>query len=345
MNRRGALLLALVAFGALSGDASAMKWVPPQRIVDLHVDLSYRVGYQGGTLASGSGQMVGKQALAAGVVGVVLPLFVPHRVSPTGPRAEDLESSYARLMELIPKTAPYSLTGCDPAPGDGSIHTWFAFEGSAPLASEDGAVEKWVKRGARIFGLVHTTDNALATSSTNKNTKGKGLTELGRAFVQRVHKAGGVIDVSHASDDAFDEVIAIALHDGARVVATHSNARALAPHPRNLTDRQLRMIAETGGVVGVNFHSPFLVSSGRARIRDVARHVRHMVAVMGEDHVAIGSDFEGDITPPVGLESAERLPALLGELNLSGLGVGKDAGEKILADNALRILCPAKPAR
>jgi len=341
--RRGAYFLVVAALGAPLGDASAMKYVPPVRVVDLHVDLSYRVGYEGGTLAAGSGQMVGTRALAAGVAGLVLPLFVPYRVSPTGPRAEDLESSYARLMEQIPKTPPYSLAGCSPEPGDGgSIHTWFAFEGSAPLAADEGAVDRWVKRGARLFGLVHTKDNVLATSSTNKDPKAAGLTALGRAFVKRVHKAGGIIDVSHSSDATIADVVAIALEDGVPVVATHSNARALAPNPRNLTDDQLRAIAKTGGIVGVNFHSPFLVPSGRARLKDVVRHIRHIMAVAGKDHVAIGSDFEGDITPPIGLESAERFPDLVRALNEAGVVAEVPL---VLSRNALRILCPPQPAQ
>jgi membrane dipeptidase len=137
-------------------------------------------------------------------------------------------------------------------------------------------------------------------------------------------------------------VVALALEDGVPVVATHSNARALAPNRRNLTDDQLRAIAKTGGIVGVNFHSPFLVPSGRAQIKDVVRHIRHIVDVAGKDHVAIGSDFEGDITPPVGLESAEQFPNLVRALQKAGMA---SEVQLILSMNALRILCPAKPAR
>lgn len=342
MNRSGAFLLGSAALLGAPPAANALEYVPPDPVIDLHVDLSYRVNYEGGTLAEGSGQMAGHAALGGGVTGVVLPLFVPHRVSATGPRAEDLESSYARMMELVPKTAPYSLSGCDPPPDGRSIHTWFAFEGSAPLAAEEGAVEKWVKRGARFFGIVHTKDNALATSSTNLDPKAPGLTDLGRAFVKSVHRAGGVIDVSHASDRTFADVVQLAVEDGVPVVATHSNARALAPNRRNLTDDQLRAVARTGGIVGVNFHSPFLVPKGRARVGDVVRHIRHIVKVAGEDHVAIGSDFEGDITPPIGLESAARFPALVRALKSAGLARQVPA---VLSGNALRILCPAKPAR
>src|SRR5204863_2673122 len=92
-----------------------------------------------------------------------LPLYVPRDASPDGPRAVDLERSLEKIMTLIPRTPPYAPPGCEKK--DGTVRTWFAFEGSAPLADDPGAVEKWMRRGVRLFGLVHTYDNALATSS------------------------------------------------------------------------------------------------------------------------------------------------------------------------------------
>src|SRR5690606_20870976 len=100
------------------------------------------------------------------------------------------------------------------------------------------------------------------------------------------------------SDRAVEDVIALSRASGVPTIATHSNARALADHPRNLTDEQLRAIASTGGIVGVNFHSRFLVSGRPATLADVVKHVMHLVRVAGVEHVAIGSDFEGDINPP-----------------------------------------------
>jgi len=316
--------------------ASAAPTPPPPGVIDLHVDLSYRVNYGGGTLAGGSGQLVAAESPM--VTGVVLPLFVPQRVSPTGPRMKDLEASYARIQPLLEKAGYSPFHGCKP-PDSYRKWTWFAFEGSAPLATEEGAVERWIQRGARIFGLVHTTDNALATSSTNKDPKATGLTELGRSFVKKVHAAGGVIDVSHASDATVADVIAIATEDHVPVVATHSNARALAPHPRNLTDDQIRAIAKTGGIIGVNFHSSFLVPKGRATVDDVVAHMNHMIRIGGYGAVAIGSDFEGDITPPIGLESAKQYPNLVQAMKKGGLGRGYV--DAVFGYNARRILCPA----
>jgi membrane dipeptidase len=322
------LLARLPVAGAQASEAS-----PP--VVDLHVDLSYRMNYAHGTFAEGSGQYVAADLLRAGVAGVVLPLFVPNDVSKIGPRMEDLESSFASLLRVVPETPPFALPGCDVKPG--TVRTWLSFEGAAPLAEHPESVATWAARGVRIFGLVHTHDNALATSSAGSGTTG--LTDAGRDIARRVHAAGGVLDVSHASDAAADEMIALSIADGVPVVATHSNARALTHHPRNLTDAQIRGIAKSGGVVGVNLHSRFLKTSGRATLADVVRHVAHLVRVGGVDHVALGSDFEGDITPPVGLEGAKDFPKLATALETAGFS--REDVTKIFGGNALRILCPA----
>jgi membrane dipeptidase len=334
--------LAVLLFRLPFAGAVASPRTPP--VVDLHVDLSYRVGYGGGTLGHGSGQYVASRLRTANVSGVVLPLFVPKRVAPEGPRASDFDASFERLISLIPRTPPYALPGCksqEPASSDRGervVRTWLSFEGAGPLAADKDSVPRWTARGVRIFGLVHTWDNELATSSGSVTPSTVGLTDAGREFVARIFAAGGLVDVSHASDASTDEVLRLAARAGKPVIATHSNARALTPHPRNLTDEQIREIAATGGLVGVNFHSRFLASEGRAHLADVVRHVLHLVEVAGVTHVGIGSDFEGDITPPVGLESAANFPRLAAAL--SAAGMAPDDIAKIFASNALGLLCP-----
>jgi membrane dipeptidase len=307
---------------------------PTIPVVDLHVDLSYEHVYQNKPFDEGAGQYRARDLVAAGVRSVVLPLFVPHRVSPSGPRLEDLEASYARVFAELARTRPYLLPGCHSEAG--RVQTFLAFEGSAPLADDPDAPLRWVARGVRFFGLVHTRNNRLASSSADPKPR-YGLTEEGRRFVERVHAAGGLVDLSHASDRAAREVIALARRDGVPVVATHSNARALSDHPRNLSDDLLRAIAASGGVVGVNFHSPFVVRGRPAKLSDVVAQIRYLVRVMGVEHVALGSDFEGDITPPAGLEDTRgfrRLARALEEAGLSRADI-----EAVFARNAERLLC------
>jgi membrane dipeptidase len=151
-----------------------------------------------------------------------------------------------------------------------------------------------------------------------------------------------LLDVSHASRRATHEMLELAGKTQSPVIATHSDAAALANHPRNLGDDELRGIARTGGVVGVNFHARFVNGRASATLADVVKQVKHLVRVMGAEHVAIGSDFEGDIRPPVGLSDVsgyQRLAAALLDA-----GMTRDAVRGIMAENAFRLLC-ARPPR
>jgi membrane dipeptidase len=334
---RKSLAFPLLALCWLSFSAArAAAPLAPFPVVNLHVDLSYQQNFKGKPFELGSGQFSVQELQRGGVSGVVLPLFVPRDASPDGPRLADLERSYARVSEALLHTPPFAPAGCT-APS-GSVRTFFAFEGSGPLAADPDQLSLWATRGLRIVGLVHTYANDLASSSGDAAPKDFGLTELGRAFVRRAFALGLVVDVSHASDRAVGDVLSIATETNGVVVATHSNARALANHPRNLTDAQLRGIAATGGVVGVNFHSPFLVRGRKAKLSDVVAQVEHLRAVAGVDHVAIGSDFEGDIRPPAELADASRFPRLSAALTRAGFD--DRAIAQIFAGNALRVLCP-----
>jgi membrane dipeptidase len=310
----------------------------PIGVVDLHVDLSYQLNYKHQGLERGSGQYLAGEALASGVAGVVLPLYVPKDVSPEGPRLEDFEASYQRLTLALQATPPYSLPG---SKLPDRVRTWPAFEGSAPFVAGKSSYEKWLRRGAKFFGLVHTYDNALGSSAgatPNIRSTKAGLTQAGKAFVKELLRAGGIVDVSHASDKTIQDVIQLSEAEHVPVVATHSNARSITRHARNLTDDQIRSIAKTGGVIGVNFHTPFLTSEARrATLADVIRHIDHIKRIGGIDHIAIGSDFEGGIRPPDALADVRGFPTLAAALLARGYTHAEV--QKIFGLNALRVLC------
>jgi membrane dipeptidase len=315
--------------------APAAGGARPFGVVDLHVDLSYQANYEGRSFAEGTGQFRSADLARAGVMGVVLPLFVPKNASATGPRLDDLERSYQRVYGELATNSAYRLPGC--IPRNGRVRTFLAFEGAGPIANNPASLAGWALRGLRVLGLVHTQANALASSSGDPKARPFGLTPAGRDAVRAAASLGMSIDVSHASDRATREVLKLALELGVPVVATHSNARALADHPRNLGDAELRGIAATGGVVGVNFHSGFLKPGGKAELGDVVRQVLHLVKVMGAEHVAIGSDFEGDIRPAAGLGDVTGYQPLAAALVAAGLSDDQVAG--IMGNNALRVLC------
>jgi membrane dipeptidase len=324
--------LSVILLGAaLSGPVLAERPFP---VVDLHVDLPYQLAFHAKPLRQGTGQAALPALRSGHVSGVVLPLFVPRDVSALGPRAQDLESSYLVVLRELFAGDGLLPPGCGSEQG---VRTWLSFEGAGPLADHPETLAAWVARGVRIVGLVHTEHNALASSSGDARPTTYGLTELGQRLVRRAHALGVAVDVSHASDRAVSDVLSLAAETSGVVVATHSNARALADHPRNLSDEQVRGIAQTGGVVGLNFHSPFVARGRPAVLGDVVRQATYLVKVAGIEHVALGADFEGGIRPAKGLEDASRFPDLAKALLKAGMS--EAAVQKLFSENALRVLC------
>lgn len=317
----------------------------PPKVIDLHVDLSYQINYKHASIEHASGQVRAAWLAGSGVAGLVLPLYIPHEVSPTGPRLVDLETSYARMLGLLQQNAPYLVPGR--APEEGRVATWFSLEGAAPFADRTSEVAKWVAHGVRIWGLVHVHDNAIATSAGKGPARPRpttGLTQAGYALVRAIHAAGGLVDVSHASDRTVSDVIELARAAGVAVVATHSNADRLLQHTRNLKDDQLKAIASTGGVIGVNFHGKFLARGRRATLDDVVRQIRYLIDLVGVDHVGLGSDYEGGIQAPTELKDVRGYPALAKALYRSGLTETQVA--QVFSGNALRLLAaPLTTAR
>jgi len=331
----------LSILGFLVHPPAATAETEPVPVIDLHVDLSYRSLYKGRPFAEGSGQYVARSLYRAGVRGVVLPLYLPEDASPKGRTRAELERSYAHVFRSIVVTPPYSLFGCSIRRVGSEvrpIETWLAFEGAAPVGADLAEIRKWALRGVRSFGLVHTSENSLASSS-GQSTVTSGLTQEGRRFVRHVMEVGGLVDVSHASDQATEDALDLAAEWGGTVIATHSNARALAPHPRNLTDEQIRRIAQSGGVIGINFHQRFLSKDGGrdASLADVVRQVKHLLRVAGPSALAIGSDFEGGIRPVAELQDASQFQVLVRALLRAG--VSMDQVHQLFHENARRVLC------
>ncbi len=305
----------------------------PRGAADLHVDLPYQVHVRGRSVdLSVGGSEVTAQTMTDGCVRLlVLSIYVSSRMNL---RQHTLAEVRAVLdaADRIVAANPGLFHGPN-AP----VRVVYGVEGSQGLAGALDQIPALVRRGVRLFGLVHARHNDLADSATDPAPRGAGLTPLGERFVRAVYAAGAMVDVSHASDEAFDDVIAIARELHRPVVATHSDARALRDHPRNLADAQLRAIAASGGIVGLNFHSAFLRGDGRrATVDDVVRHATHMIMVMGPSHVALGSDFDGEIRSPEGLESHAGIPALAAALARAGVSAADVRA--LVGENAMRVL-------
>lgn len=197
-------------------------------------------------------------------------------------------------------------------------------ENASFLGGDLNRAEELRRDGVRIASLTWNGPNALGSG----HQTGEGLSSLGREAVGVLEDCGIFLDVSHLNDAGLRDVL-----DAARrpFLATHSNARAVCPHPRNLTDEQLRELITRGCLIGLNYYSPFLRSEGEASFDDLLRHARHILGLGGEYSLGLGSDFDGADLPPC-LNGCEKVPQL-GAVLADPLGPG--AAERILWRNAL----------
>jgi membrane dipeptidase len=205
---------------------------------------------------------------------------------------------------------------------EGRLAVILHIEGAECLDTRLEALDVLVAAGLRSLGLVWSRSNAFGHGVPfdfpRSPDTGPGLTAAGRRLVRRCNGLGVLVDLSHLNEAGFWEVAEIST---APLVATHSCAYALSPSPRNLTDRQLDAVAESGGVVGINFHKGFLRADGDwtapTSVSEIARHARYVADHIGVEHVALGSDFDG-ATMPDDLPDASALPALVSALRTSG---------------------------
>ena len=272
--------------------------------------------------------------------GVAEPTEVPYALPLPDPIPLDeavriADELYACLREL-PVTVATSVEDFH----DGRVAAIAHLEGAEAIAPDLSNLEDWYARGLRSIGITWSRPNDFgngvpfefpATPET-----GDGLTAAGRELVRACNGLGILVDLSHLNWAGFRDVARLS---DAPLVATHSNAHALCAASRNLTDEQLRTIAASGGIVGVNFAVTFLREDGcqvpETPITEIVRHVDYLVELMGVDHVAFGSDFDGAVVPAE-LEGAGGFPKLVAALR--GAGYDEDAIAKITHGNWLRVL-------
>lgn len=219
------------------------------------------------------------------------------------------------------------------ARAEGKIAAFLSIEGGEAL---DGSIELlriFYRLGVRLMTLTWSRRNELGDGAYEEGTRG-GLTRFGADVVREMERLGMVVDVSHLAEATFWHVMEVSTKP---LIASHSNARALCSHSRNLSDEQAKAIADRGGVIGVTFVGPFL-GEGRQSVQGVADHIDHFAGIIGTDHVAVGSDFDGvsDSALPDGLPDVSHMPALAREL--ARRGYSEAAVRGIMGENLLRVV-------
>lgn len=260
---------------------------------------------------------------------------------PQGPRTtEGYAAAKAQVELTYQRLQPQIKNSCYP------LYIHFGIENGYALG-RDTSLIKYYKEQCEVeyITLCHNGHNDICDSARPKSGEPAeewgGLSPFGREVVKEMNRQGVLIDLSHASEKTFYEVLELSEKP---VAVTHACCRALCNHPRNLTDEQLRAIAAKGGVVQCTMYPGFLVEGATAdpyddqptaTIHDFMRHLEHMIEVCGIDHVGIGSDFDGDGGVP-GLSSASDMIRITERL--LELGYPANAICKIWGDNFRRVV-------
>ena len=223
---------------------------------------------------------------------------------------------------------------------DDALAAVLHIEGAEAIDANLELLDVLYEAGLRSLGPVWSRPNAFGEGvpfrCPSSPDTGPGLTDLGKTLIKECNRLRILIDLSHLNERGFWNVAELS---NAPLVATHSNAHAISPHSRNLTDRQLDAIKQSGGLVGVNFATSFLRPDGgrdkNTPLELIVQHAEHLLEHLGEDGVGFGSDFDG-AQMPAELESAAGLQKLVAALRERGFS--QKLIEKVCYRNWLRVL-------
>ena len=340
-----------------------------QRVLIEHVDIGKR-------LPDGQSDLVRLQE--GGMHAPFFALWVPmyYKGSEAVRRTFDMRDAMQAVLDRYPDRLELATSASDieRIVRAHKIAAVLTLEGGHQIADDLAVLRMYHRIGIRSMTLTHFRDNNWIDSSTDK-PKHNGLTNFGKDVVREMNRIGMIVDISHVSDKAFYDALAVTTKP---VIASHSSCRALSEFPRNMTDDMFRALAQNGGVVGINFGGGFLnqkeadndmrninaIGSAEpnltgkalddyhaemhmkndwahprksmASLGDVVAHIDHAVKIAGIDHVGIGSDFDGISDSPQGLEDESKMPALT--VALLRRGYSEPDIKKIMGGNFLRVM-------
>jgi len=361
--------------------AQAERLAKKLLVVDTHVDAPYRWNEEpiDISVAAENRDFDYPRAVEGGLDAPFMSIYVPASYQETG-GGKELADTLIGWVESLEAENPEKFAVAR-SPRD-LTENFKAGRISLPMGMENGApieelsdLEYFHGRGIRYITLTHSENNQICDSSYAEEKKWGGLSPYGREVVAEMNRVGIMIDVSHVSDQAFDQVMELTR---APVIASHSSCRKFTPGwERNMSDEMIRELARNGGVIQINFGSAFLDEEARAQsteywgavrdhaaknelesgdpeleafrgsywenkekiyadLSDVIAHIDHVVSLVGVDHVGLGSDFDGvGDSLPTGLKDVSEFPNLIRALLEAGYSEGDVA--KIASGNLLRV--------
>ncbi len=348
-------------------------------ITDGHIDVPYRLREFMEDISERTkvGDFDYPRAKAGGLNAPFMSIYIPAKYQKKG-GAKALADSLIDMVVGFTTAHPDKFAlATSPAEvrqqfAQGVISLAMGMENGAGIEDDLSNLAYFYRRGIRYITLTHAKNNLICDSSYDKERKWNGLSPFGEKVVAEMNRLGIMVDISHVSDSTFYDVIRLSK---APVVATHSSCRYFTPEwERNMSDEMIKVLAEHGGVININFGSSFLrkeyqgswsqsmkeiddylkshnIAKGteaaalyfqkyrmehrKGTVKDIVDHIDHVVKLVGVDHVGLGSDFDGVLSLPVGVEDVSKYPVIIAELLKRGYSE-KDI-KKICGENMLRV--------
>jgi membrane dipeptidase len=374
-------LLSISLIAALSLQAQAADFTQQANkiaqntlIIDTHIDVPYRLydDWEDVTKATKRGEFDYPRAKAGGLNAPFMSIYIPSSYEKKGGGyllANQLIDNMEALVGRAPDKFAMAYNSADLAKHfkEGKISLALGMENGTPIEGKLENLQHFYDRGIRYITLAHSESNHIADSSYDLRRQWKGLSPFGKELVKAMNESGVMIDISHVSDDAFYQAVALSK---VPVIASHSSLRAFVPgFERNMDDDMIKALAKNGGVIQINFGSAFVVSAANqwglqrdgafkasgqtdkdaftaeykkknpypfASLEKVLDHIDYVKNLVGIDYVGIGSDFDGvGDSLPEQLKDVSMYPNLIRGLLERGY-TEKDI-EKVLSGNTLRV--------
>jgi membrane dipeptidase len=349
-------------------------------IIDTHLDVPYRLKkkMEDISVRTAGGDFDYPRAKKGGLDVAFMAVYVPAKYEGTG-NAYKFADETIDMVEGFARTWPdkfmmaRSVADVKKQFGRGGMSLAMGIENGSCLEGNLDNLKHFHNRGISYITLAHSKANHICDSSFDPERKWNGLSPFGRKVVSEMNRLGIIVDVSHVSDDTFYQIIELSK---APVVATHSSCRHFVPgYERNMSDEMIKLLADKGGVIQINFGSMFIGKRvneqsaelkkslndyieannlegqekddyiekfkrehplRRVHVSDVAAHIEHVIELVGIDYVGLGSDYDGvGDNLPVDLEDVSCYLNLIYELLKKGISEADI--EKICSGNFLRV--------
>lgn len=350
-------------------------------IIDTHIDVPYRLfrDWEDVTQATQRGDFDYVRAKQGGLNVPFMSIYIPANLEQTPGASYQLAHQLIDSMEALAWRAPdkfamaYSVDDVLKHQEQGLISLALGMENGSPIEGDLANLQTFYDRGIRYITLAHSQSNHIADSSYDIRRQWNGLSPFGKELVKEMNRLGVMIDISHVSDDAFWQAVETS---AVPVIASHSSLRAFTPgFERNMSDDMIKKLAETGGVIMINFGSSFVTQQANrygdiirkqiaaineqygkgsdeaeqriaavrtknpfpfASLEQVLDHIDYVKNLVGIDYIGIGSDYDGvGDSLPVGLKDVASYPNLV--QGLLDRGYSEADIKKILNENLIRV--------